>query len=196
MHRKPDHDIDPLFVRRWSPRSMTGEAIALEELLRLFEAARWSPSSSNRQPWRFVYALAGTPTFEPFVGLLAPANAAWARKAGALVVVVAKTTTDDGKPSRLAASDTGAAWMALALQGTVQELVVHGMEGFDAAKAAALVQMPADHEVLHMIAIGHRAPAEDLPEPYREREQPNGRRPLADLAFEGAFTPPPLSQTK
>lgn len=30
-HREPDHEIDPLFVNRWSPRAMTGEP--LEEIV-------------------------------------------------------------------------------------------------------------------------------------------------------------------
>ena len=37
--RKPAHDIEPLLVRRWSPRAMSGEAISDQELLTLFEAA-------------------------------------------------------------------------------------------------------------------------------------------------------------
>ena len=40
-------------IYRWSPRSMTGQRLDEEELLSLFEAARWAPSSSNNQPWRF-----------------------------------------------------------------------------------------------------------------------------------------------
>ncbi len=63
--RQPDHAIDPLFTERWSPRAFTGEAVPESELLRMFEAARWAPSSYNSQPWRFVYALRGTPTGSP-----------------------------------------------------------------------------------------------------------------------------------
>src|SRR5690606_30972668 len=40
-HRKPDHPIEPIFLKRWSPRAMTGEPVTAEELNRLFEAARW-----------------------------------------------------------------------------------------------------------------------------------------------------------
>lgn len=51
-----DHMLDDIFLDRWSPRAMSGESIPDEELLVLFEAARWAPSSSNNQPRRILYA--------------------------------------------------------------------------------------------------------------------------------------------
>ena len=41
--RKADHEIEALLLDRWSPRTMSGEEISHEELMRLFEAARWAP---------------------------------------------------------------------------------------------------------------------------------------------------------
>ena len=43
--RRADHPIDKIFVDRWSPRAMSGEAIVEHDLMVLFEAARWAPSS-------------------------------------------------------------------------------------------------------------------------------------------------------
>src|SRR5450432_1527901 len=57
--RKSDHPIEPLILDRWSPRAMSGEEISIEELMRLFEAARWAPSSFNAQQWRALYARRG-----------------------------------------------------------------------------------------------------------------------------------------
>jgi len=54
----PAHDQ---FRQRWSPRSMTGQALGLQDLETLCEAGRWSPSCFNSQPWRFIYALPNTP---------------------------------------------------------------------------------------------------------------------------------------
>lgn len=56
QNRKPEYEIHSLILGRWSPRSMTEEEISDEELMPLFEAARWAPSSYNNQPWRFIYA--------------------------------------------------------------------------------------------------------------------------------------------
>ena len=100
--RTPDHAIDSIFLERWSPRAFTGEAVPEAELLRMFEAARWSPSSYNSQPWRFVYALRGTPEWEGFFDLLVPGNQKWAKDAGALVILVSNTRMKVGdafKPS-------------------------------------------------------------------------------------------------
>ena len=51
-HRKPDWPIESLLYRRWSPRAMSGEELSNDELMTLFEAARWAPSSYNAQHWR------------------------------------------------------------------------------------------------------------------------------------------------
>jgi nitroreductase len=155
--------------------------------MKLFEAARWAPSSGNGQPWRFVYGVQGTAAFEKLFALLVPANQAWCKKAGALVAVAAKSTRHNGAPSRLHLLDTGAAWMSFALQGSKLGLVVHGMEGFDHNAARTVLAMPDELEPAHMIAVGHPAPASGLPEKYRAGEVPSGRRSAAESVFEGSF---------
>src|SRR5438067_1905914 len=62
--RKSDHPVEPLFLRRWSPRAMSGEPLSEAEILRLFEAARWAPSTYNEQEWRFLYARRATPQWQ------------------------------------------------------------------------------------------------------------------------------------
>src|SRR5215469_13822643 len=88
--RKADYPIEPLFVRRWSPRSMSGEPITEKEILTLFEAARWAPSTYNEQEWRFLYARRDTSQWPLFFDLLAEGNKAWCHRAAVLVVVLAK----------------------------------------------------------------------------------------------------------
>ncbi len=184
-HRDGQHGVDPLFVRRWSPRAMNGEAVSEDELMRLFEAARWSPSSYNNQHWRFVYARRDTADWDRFFDLLAEGNQAWANEAGALVVMISKTTFDyNGKPAKTHSFDTGAAWMALALQGTISGLVVHGMQGFDYDAARGALDVPEGYEVEAMCAIGHPGDPQELPEDLRG-ERPNDRRPLSEIVFAG-----------
>ena len=69
-HRQPDHEIERIFWERWSPRAMSGEALDDGQLARLFEAARWAPSSFNRQPWRFLYAKRDSAHWHAFFDLL------------------------------------------------------------------------------------------------------------------------------
>src|SRR5437867_4906607 len=109
--RKADHPIEPIFLRRWSPRAMTGESISDAELLTLFEAARWAPSTYNEQEWRFLYARRETAHWQTFFDLLMKANQAWCQRAAVLAVVLArKTFTHNGKPNPVHLFDTGSAW--------------------------------------------------------------------------------------
>jgi len=187
MPRTPQHPVDPLFPRRWSPRAMSGAPVAQEALLTLLEAARWAPSGGNGQPWRFVYGLGGTPAFDALLAALVPANREWAHRAGALVLLAAKTVRDDGKPATSAAFDAGAAWMAFALQGTISGLVVHAMGGFDRDVARAAASLPPGVEPQVVIAVGHPGRVEGLPERLRAREQPSERLPVEAIAFEGSL---------
>ena len=186
--RKPGHDISPIFVNRWSPRAMSGEEITKEELMRLFEAARWAPSSMNNQPWRFLFAMRNTEHWEKFFNLLSPNNQTWCKNAAALIVVVSKTTFDfNGKPARTHSYDTGAAWVSLALQGSFMGLVVHGMQGFDYDRAKSELKVGDEYQVEAMAAIGRPGDRRDLPTALEQREFPSDRKKLDELVFEGGF---------
>jgi nitroreductase len=187
QNRVPEHPVDPLFLNRWSPRAFTGEALSVDTLMRLFEAARWAPSSGNGQPWRFLYARRETPAWDRFFGLLTPGNQVWAHRAAALVVVVSATTRANGKPIATHSFDAGAAWMSLALQARLMGLVAHGMEGYDKERAVAELGLPADHVPEAMIALGVYGKPEDLPEEKRAGEIPSQRKPLAEIVFEGGW---------
>ena len=167
---------------------MSGEEVAPDELMSLFEAARWAPSSFNNQPWRFLFARRGTVHWETFTGLLTDSNKTWARQAAALIVVLSKTTFDhNGKPARTHSFDAGAAWENLALQGTAMGFVVHGMQGFSYRRAREELQVPEEYEVEAMIAVGRPGEKEDLPEELRQREFPSPRKKLEEIVFEGPF---------
>ncbi len=188
--RKAEHAVDNIFPARWSPRALSGEALSREELLSLFEAARWAPSSSNIQPWRFVYATRESAEWAKFVGLMVEFNQSWAKNAAALIVVVSqRESVYQGKTtvSRTHAFDTGAAWENLALQASLKGLVAHGMAGFDYARAKAELGIPDNFDVQAMIAVGKPGRKEDLSPALQEREAPSDRKPLAELVFEGKF---------
>jgi nitroreductase len=186
-YRQPAHGVDDLFINRWSPRAMSAEAMDQSELMTLFEAARWAPSSNNNQPWRFIYARRDTSAWETFFNLLAEGNQIWAKNAAALIVVVSKKTFDSGKPARTHSYDTGAAWVNFALMGSLKGLVVHGMQGFDYDRARTVLNVPDDYQVEAMIAVGKPGKKEILPDLLQEREFPSSRKGIAQIAAEGAF---------
>jgi nitroreductase len=187
--RRPDFDIDRIFLNRWSPRSMSGDEISRDVLFSLFEAARWAPSSNNNQPWRFIYACRNTDHWPIFFDLLTDQNKIWARNAAVLIVVASKNTFDyNEKPARTHSYDAGAAWENLALQGSLKGLVVHGMQGFDYDRAKKALNIPDVFQVEAMIAVGKPGKKEDLPEGLQEREAPSTRKTLSEIVIEGSFT--------
>jgi len=185
--RKPEHNVDELFLNRWSPRAMSGEEIDEATLFSLFEAAKWAPSSNNNQPWRFIYGRRNTKNWTTIFNLLAEGNQGWAKNAAVLIVVISKTTFDNGKNARTHSYDAGAAWENFALRGSLLGLVVHGMQGFDYDKAKEVLHIPDGYQVEAMIAVGKKGKKEDLPQYLQEREFPSARKNVSEIAMEGSF---------
>lgn len=189
--RHSDYPISADFLGRWSPGAFTGEGISETELLALFEAARWAPSSFNSQPWRFLYARRDTPAWPTFLGLLNSFNQSWAKNAAALIVVASNSvmTSPSGEtsPQYSHSFDTGAAWMSLALEAYRKGWFAHAMVGFDIPRTAVELHVPPTFRVEAAIAIGRRGDKTLLPESLQARETPNGRNPLTAIAFEGGF---------
>jgi len=186
--RSAEHPIQPLLLDRWSPRAMTGESISPDELMRLFEAARWAPSSFNSQPWRALYARRDTEHWPVFLGLFVDGNKAWAQNAAALVVFISRRTFEyNDEPSVSHSYDCGAAWENFALQGFSQGFVVHGMEGFDYDRARIELKIPDQFQVEAMAAVGKPGAKETLPEMLRKAEGPNERRKISASICEGPF---------
>lgn len=189
QHRKPDYPIETILLKRWSPRSMTGDALKPQELNTLFEAARWAPSTNNEQEWRYLYAQNGSQHWRTFFDLLVPGNQVWCKNAGALLVILSKKTfTKNGKPNPVHTFDAGNSFENLALQGASMGLVVHGMAGFDRSKARKDLNVPDDFDVEAMVAVGHPGDPDELPPELREREVPSGRKRISEFAREGLFS--------
>src|SRR5438067_5088945 len=186
--RKADYAIEPLILDRWSPRAMSGEEISNEELMQLFEAARWAPSSFNAQQWRALYARRGTEHWPTFLGLLVEGNKAWAQNAAVLVLFISRTTFEyNGEPSITHSFDTGAAWENFALQGFRLGFVIHGMEGFDYERARVELRIPEEFQVEAMAAVGRPGAKELLTDKLQKRESPSDRRKVTDSICEGPF---------
>lgn len=186
--RVSEYPVNDLFLNRWSPRAMSGESIQYEELMALFEAARWAPSSFNNQPWRFIYAMKESQEWKVFFDFLNSFNQMWAVNASALIVVIsAKNFEFNNLPSRTHSHDAGAACQNFALQASLNKLVVRGIEGFDYDKARLVLNIPDSYDIEMMFAVGRPGNVEDLPERFRAKEYPSDRKPLSELIFEGKF---------
>lgn len=187
--RRAEYSIDPRILNRWSPRAMSPDLMEDRQMMELFEAARWAPSSYNAQLWRFIYGKRGTKHWEKLFNLLVPFNQSWAKNSSFLILIISRDRfTYNEEPSRTHSFDAGAAWENLALQGSINGLVVHAMEGFDYERAKWECNIPDGYTVEAMVAVGKQGDVKDLPKELQEREEPSDRRPIDELIFEGTFT--------
>ncbi|TRO80327.1 nitroreductase family protein [Desulfuromonas acetexigens] len=184
--RTPQVEVDCLFTDRWSPRSFLEEPLSQDQISALFEAARWTPSCYNEQPWFFRYAVTAADR-ERFASALVERNCLWATKAPLLIFVLTRLHfTGSGEINRHAAFDAGAAWMALALQARRLGLYAHAMAGFSRKRAFEVLGVAAEEfDILAAVAVGRHGPADRLPEELAVIEKPNERKGLAEVAREG-----------
>ena len=169
---------------RWSPRAFDPEfELSRDQWGSLMEAARWSPSSSNSQPWTFIVARRGTELFSAVHGALAEGNQVWTGSVSALIVSVFESETEEGKPLRHGLYDLGQAAAHFSVQASHMGLHVHQMSGFDGDAMRAAVGVEDRFVPSVVMAIGKIADASMLPEKLAEREvAPRVRKPLSEVA--------------
>ena len=191
VNRSPASDlVDPVFVKRWSPRSFSPEPVTDDQLGAVFEAARWTPSWMNNQPWLLVYETDG-PRRQAILDTFMDFNRVWAANAPVVGLTLARTELE-GFMARTRDFDTGAAMMAMALQATGLGLSMHLLGGIDVEAAHALTGTdPADTVVLCGWVLGHRGDGAELDDKLRGREQPSARKPVDEFAFRGGPVPGP-----
>lgn len=181
-------DVNPLIIDRWSPRSFSNEPLTEAEVASIFEGARWAPSSFNRQPWLFVYETDG-PDREIFDSLLMPGNQVWATKAPLIGFIFANTKSPDGRRPRSAQFDTGAAWMSMALQARSLGIYTHAMAGIDYDSVNEKLGVSDEfYTAMCGFVAGRIGPPEALPDDLQERESPNDRKAISEIAHKGVVT--------
>ena len=182
---KTKNPILDLIAKRWSPRSFSSQDISDETLNTILEAASWSFSANNEQPWRYIVAKRGTETFAKISELLMPGNKTWAPNAAVLVVSVIKTTfTKDNSVNKAAMHDVGAANAHLALEARAHNVFTHFMGGFDKNKTKEEFNLPEGFEPIACIALGYLGSPEQLGEPLNEREkQERVRKPVSEFVL-------------
>jgi nitroreductase len=185
-----DYAIHPLIAQRWSPRAFDNKPVETAKLAQLFEAARWTSSCFNDQPWTFIVATKDdTVNYQKLLDCLVPANVVWAQVAPVLGLIIAqKNFKHNGKPNAWSEYDAGQSAATLVLQATALDLVAHQMGGFDAAKAIAAFNIPETAKPVAAIAIGYAGETSNLPTDLQERETaPRDRNPLSSFVFTGEW---------
>ena len=187
----PDHEILDLFAERWSPRAFADRPVEPEKIRRMLEAARWTMSSYNEQPWRYVVASRheNPDEYDRLLRCLNEWNQGWAENAPVLMMSFYKGTfSENGDPNRCAPHDVGAASAALTFQATSMDLYVHQMAGILKDVARETYDVPDGFEPMAGLAVGYLGDPEMLGEDQRESEEaPRSRKSLDQFVFGGTW---------
>lgn len=191
--RPGDTSVEPTsgLHGRWSPRRLdAGRRVEPDDLRAVLEAARWSASSYNEQPWRFLVARRDDPWRTAVEASLKEGNA-WARRAGVLVVGLARTAfTRNERPNRHAFHDVGVALGSMMAEAMARGLVTHAMAGFSPDRVRADLEVPDGFEPVWVLALGHfDSELEDEALEARDVRE-RRRRPLDELVFGERFGEP------
>lgn len=180
-----DLKVNGLITKRRSSRTFSDKPITQEELDVLFEAARWSASSRNEQPWRFIYAKKGNRSFQAILETLWEGNFTWAKESSVLIVAVAKNNFDfNNSTNRHSFFDVGQAVATMLLQATEMDIYGRQMGGFSAHQAKEALNIPDGYEPVVVIGLGYLGNADNLPENLKQRElAQRTRKPIEELVF-------------
>ncbi|HEX9191720.1 MAG TPA: nitroreductase family protein, partial [Candidatus Deferrimicrobiaceae bacterium] len=173
-----------LIAARRSLRAYSRRPVEPEKIERMLEAARWSPSCANRQPWRFIVVGEDSPSRAAVGESLEPGNG-WALRAPVLVVGGAARGAGAVVESReYSLPDTGLALMSLLYRGVDQGLLVHPMAGWKESPLRAALALPEDFMPVAVVAVGYPGNPEELDEATRKKDaKPRTRKPLGEVAF-------------
>jgi len=187
--REHHSGVDEIFYKRWSPRSFNKVAIPKNILEAIFDAARWSPSCFNAQPWRFITA-SSEAMFAKFLTLLSEKNQLWASNASVLGFICSKNEFDHNpRTNRMAPFDSGAAWMAMTMQARMFGLYTHAMAGIDVDAVYDLLEIDRNNYTVQCgFALGAIEDPNQLDPAFIEKEKPSARKPLTEIWFENSFS--------
>jgi len=184
--------ITDLIANRRSTVAFSNKPIEQEKILALFKSAILAPSSSNLQPWRFIYATQeDKEAFQRMFDCLTPGNQRWVKNSYMLVLSVTEEkykVEDVIRSNKYAWHDVGISTGMLMVEASYLGLVTHPMGGFDAAKARQSLNIPEEFSPVAMIAVGYPGTTDGLSEDLVIREKSERRRkPLNENIFWGKF---------
>jgi len=166
--------------QRKSVRAFLEKEIEPEKLDTLWEAARWAPSFSNKQDWRY-YATIGQAR-KKFTDILNAGNH-WALKAPLLLTVTRDISSESKTESReYGTYDVALSVMSLVIEAEHQGLRAHQMAGFKEKELIRVLKMPPQETPVVIIAIGYEGSTEDLDPITKEKEmRPRIRKSIKEI---------------
>jgi nitroreductase len=168
---KIDHPVFDLIRNRKSIRAFDGTPVEPAKINSLFEATRWAPSSTNEQPWLYIYATKEQDLWQKLFEPLNAANKLWAKDAPLLILSLARRNFAKYPGANAHAMyDLGGANSFLALQAVELGLQVRQMAGFNYEMTRTLLNIPDHFEMGVFMAVGYPGDPATLPENLKLRE--------------------------
>ena len=173
-----EHDINEILKNRWSPRAFSERSVSVEDLKAVFEAARWSPSCYNDQPWYFIACTKENEEgYGKIFSTLAEFNQNWAKSAPVLIIAYAKINFHhNNKPNAWAEYDLGQAVAHLTFEAVSRGLYIHQMGGFSEEKVKTNFYIDGEYTVKTILALGYIGDKEQLPVDLQKQEEAARKR--------------------
>lgn len=167
-----EYPVSAVIRNRKSIRAFSTKPIEPERISSLFEATRWAPSSTNEQPWVYIYATKDqSELWDKLFTCLNDGNKIWAKDAPLLILSLArKNFSRFSGTNAHALYDLGGANSFLSLQAVELGLQIRQMAGFNHEKAIQELNIPDSYEIGVFIAVGFPGDPEMLPENLKQRE--------------------------
>jgi nitroreductase len=189
---KPNQKLLKEIRDRYSPRKFKSKQIPEKTLNLILEAARWAPSGFNNQPWRYIIVNKSHKTRAALEKSLLPGNG-WAKTAPTLIVChTNKKFQKSGNDIPYHVYDSALSVMSLVIEAEHQGLKSHQMGGFSKSKVQKALNIPDDHDVLVVIALGYEDRALKLKDKITNKiaeviARPRTRKPITDFVKQESF---------
>ena len=173
---------------RHSPLLFKKKSVSKKILEECVEAARWTPSCYNNQPWKFVL-ITGKKEISALEKVFSVGNH-WALKAPVVGFLVSREEDDcivESNGLSYFQYDCGMAMMAFVIQAEKEGLKSHQMAGYDEEKVKKQLKIPKGYRVLSAFAMGYEEELknykEELHPKLRERilSTKRVRKPLNEI---------------
>lgn len=172
--------ILPQILQRYSPMAFSDKEISDADIRLLVEAARWSPSAYNEQPWRFVFATKGNELYTKIHSCLVDYNKIWSETAPLLAAVYSKTILRKDETLNASAEfDTGTAVGILTLQAMHRGIYAHAMGGYNHQQLDNILGASENVKSICIIAFGYPGDTSHLPVEMQQRNPHNRVRKSA-----------------
>lgn len=175
--------LSEIFIKRHSGKNFVPTELMKEHYEALIQAARWSPSCYNDQPWNFIFCdrYRNPEAYELVKNSVYGQD--WVENVPLFVIAIVRPTFQyNQKENEWALYDTGAAAMSMSLQASEMGLMAHQIGGFDKEEIQQLFNLPEGYQPVTIIAIGYEDTSVDPSE-----EKPRTRYPTEENFFFGEW---------